>query len=187
MRLTKFIAILLLVTGFGLSSSLAQNFSESYKFLKAVKELKYQDIKMAIEKGVNINTRDYDDQTTALIKAVRMKEAPLAKYLLGNGAKPDLVGKDGKTALVIAAEFGDRALVAILLEFKADIDLADNNGTTPLIAAVYANNRRVAKLLLKAGADFTLEDYSGRTALQHAIDDKRRRLEIILKDAGATQ
>lgn len=189
MRITKFISTVLIVTAFGLtlsfSAAQAQSYSASYKFLKAIKEVNYRDIKMAIGNGVNVNTRDYDDKTTALIMVTRKKEAPLAQYLLKSGAKPNLYGKDGKTPLVIAAGNGDRTTVALLIRFKADLDLADKNGTTPLIAAVLARKSRIVKLLLEHGADHTLEDYSGRSPLQHAIDNRRRRIEKLLKEAGA--
>ena len=191
MAFTKFFGVFLIVATFGLfmgaPMAQAQNFSASYKFLKAIKDMDYREIKVAIEKGVNVNTRDYDDQTTALIKAAKMKETSLVKYLLGSGAKPNLVGNDGKTPLIIAAGIGDRSMVALLLQAKADIDMADNNGTTPLIAAVLARKDRIAKLLVDAGADVTLEDYSGRSALQHAIDGRRRQTEKMLRKAGATR
>ncbi len=195
MRVSKFIGPLLIVAALsltmtitaGISGAQAQNYSASYKFLKAVKEVNYRDIKVAIEKGVNVNTRDYDDKTTALIMATKKKEASLVQYLLKSGAKPNLYGQDGKTPMVIAANNGDRVIVALLIKFKADVDIADDNGTTPLIAAVLARKDRIVELLLKYGADHTLEDYSGRSPLQHAIDNRRRRTEKILKEAGASQ
>ncbi len=189
MRFSKFFGITLIVAAIGLVLSFsgvqAQNFSASYKFLKAVKDVNYRDIKIAIEKGVNVNTRDYDDKTTALIIAASKKEASLSQYLLKSGAKPNLYGKNGKTSLLIAAGNGDRTIVRLLIRFKADLDLADNNGTTPLIAAVLARKEQIVKLLLESGADHTLEDYSGRSALQHAIDNRRRRIEKTLRAAGA--
>jgi len=187
MRLFKFIGTLLILTFMGLTFAQAQSFSASYKFLKAIKEVNYRDIKIAVEKGVNINTRDYDDKTTPLIHATRMREAPLVKYLLQNGAKPNLFGKDGKTPLVIAAGLGDKTLTALLIRAGADLDIGDKNGTTPLIAGVLARKGPVVKLLLDAGADHTIEDYSGRSPLQHAIENRRRRIETLLKDAGAIQ
>jgi ankyrin repeat protein len=186
MRIIKFIGISLIITAFGFTGAQAQSYSASYKFLKAVKDVNYRDIKIAIEKGVNVNTRDYDDKSTALVIAALKKEAPLTQYLLKSGAKPNLSGSNGRTPLVIAATNGDRTIVALLIRFKADLDMADNNGTTPLIAAVLARKDQIVKLLLEQGADHTLEDYSGRTPLQHAIDNRRRRTEKIFKDAGAT-
>lgn len=189
MAVTRFFGILLIVMTFGMvsvpMSAPAQSYSASYKFLKAIKKLDYQKIRVAIGKGVNINTRDYDDRTTPLIIATKMKETPLVRYLLGNGAKPNLFGKDGRTPLVIAADIGDRSIVDVLIKAGADINLGDNDGTTPLIAAVLARKENIIRLLLKAGADYDVEDYSGRTALQHAIDTRRRRIIKILQDAGA--
>ncbi len=189
MRFNKFIGVFLLMTAFNFTHfpAQAQSYSASYKFLKAIKDVNYRDIKVAIEKGVNINTRDYDDKSTALIMAVRMKELPLARYLLGNRAKTDLVGDDGKTPLLIAAAGGNRAMVALLIKAGADLDLADNNGTTPLVAGVLASKGQIVTLLLEAGADHTLEDYSGRSPLQHAIDNRQRRIEKLLREAGATR
>ncbi len=185
MRLVKFIGFFLILTGLGIGSSAAQNFSASYKFLKSVKELNYREIKVAIEKGVNVNTRDYDDKTTPLIIATKLRDASLVKYLLASGAKADLYGNNGKTPMIIAAEAGDRTLVALLINAKANMDIADDNGTTPLIASVLARKDNIVKLLLESGADFTFEDYSGRSALQHAIDNRRRKTVKILKEAGA--
>ncbi len=186
MQFNKIVGIAIIMITFGLTSAQGQSYSASYKFLKAVKEVNYQDIKIAIEKGVNVNTRDYDDKATALIIAARKRELPLVKYLLGSGAKPNLVGKNGKTPLVIAAEAGNRAMVDVLIKAGADLDLGDNNGTTPLIAAVLVKRDRIVELLLKGGADYTLEDYSGRSPLQHAIDHRRAKTEKILRKAGAT-
>lgn len=189
MRFTKFICLFLfagmLVLSGGFMEAGAQSFSASYKFLKSVREVNYREIKVAIEKGVNINTRDFDEKTTPLIIATRMKETPLVKYLLGSGAKTDLYGNDGKTPLLIAAAGGHKTMVAVLIKAGADLDLSDQNGTTPLIAGVLARKKEVVQLLLEAGADFTLEDYSGRSPLQHAKDSRRRRIIKLLTDAGA--
>lgn len=200
MRLNKFVgrAILVtllnlglnfgLLTTFGPSSAQAQaGYSKTFQFLKAIKKVDYREIKVIVEGGVNINTRDYDDRATPLVIAARMKEAPLVNYLLQNGAKPNLYGNDGRTALLIAAGNGDKLMVRVLLKAGADMDQGDNNGTTPLIAAVLSKRDQVVKLLLDAGADHTIEDYTGRSALQHAIDTRLRRTQKLLKDAGATR
>lgn len=163
----------------------AQNYSASYKFLKAVKELDYSAVKMAVEKGVNINTRDYDDKATALVITARKKNSNLMKYLLANGAKPDLAGDNGETALMLAVGLRNKEMTSVLLYYKADPDVTDKNGETALIRAVIAKANASVKLLLEAGADYTLEDYSGRSALQHARDGRRRRAIKLLEAAGA--
>ncbi|MCF8473368.1 MAG: ankyrin repeat domain-containing protein [Emcibacter sp.] len=187
MRVIKNIVLFMMFAGFFLVPAEAQNFSASYKFMKAVKEQDYREIKVAIEKGVNINTRDYDDDTTPLIIATKKKDVSLAGYLISNGAKTDLYGKDGKVPLLIAAAGGDNAMVDLLIKEGAGLNFADDNGTTPLIAAVLARKDQIVASLLKAGADYTIEDYSGRSPLQHAIDGRRRNAERLLKDAGAVR
>ena len=190
MRLMKYVVTIMVMATFGLilgqTGAQAQSFSGSYKFIKSVKDLNYREIKMAVEKGTNVNARDYDDKTTALIIATKLKESPLVQYLLKNGAKPDYYGDDGQTPLAIAAGQGDRTIVALLIKYKADLDIADKNGSTPLITAVLGRKNRVVQLLLDLGADHTLEDYSGRTPLQHAIDNRYRRIIKTLKESGAT-
>jgi len=163
----------------------AQSYSASYKFLKAVKEKDYAAIKKAVEKGVNINTRDYDDKATALVIAARQKDSQLMKYLLANGAKPNLYGDNGETALMLAVGLRSKEMTAALLHYKADPDVTDKNGETALIRAVIAKARNSVELLLEAGADYTLEDYSGRTALQHAREGRNRRAIKLLEEAGA--
>lgn len=187
MSLTKFVSLIMLITALGVATAEAQSYSASYKFLKAIKDLDYREIKVAVEKGVNVNTRDYDDKATPLVIATRMKQASLVNYLLANGAKPDMHGEDGKAPLVIAATKGERTIVSSLIRAGADINFIDNNGITPLMAAVMSKKTQVVKLLLESGADFDLEDYSGRTALQHAIDHRTKRVQKLLEEAGAVR
>ncbi len=167
------------------ASSQAQSYSASYKFLKAIKEDNYRDIKMLIEKGVNVNTRDYDEKITPLIMAARKKNPSLVQYLLNSGAKPDLYGDDGQTPLMIAARLGDKLSLALLITNKANLDIADKNGETALIKAVLFRKKDLMVLLLGAGSDHTIEDYSGRTALAHAKETRRRNLIKVLTEAGA--
>ena len=189
MRMIKAAALLIMmgVMAGGLTSQAqAQGYSASYKFLEAVKEKNYTDIKKAIEKGVNINTRDYDTGETPLIIAVKQKNESLVNYLLDSGAKPNIAASNGETALIIAAGNRNKTISALLLHHKADMDLADKNGETALIRAIISNNRKVVELLLDIGADYTIEDYSGRTALMHAQERRRRGLVKMLKEKGAT-
>lgn len=200
MQINKWVLRTLLVTflnlclTMGLTATLGSStahaqagYSPAYSLLKAIRKVDYREIKKLVQQGVNINTRDYEDQATPLVIAARMKQAPMVNYLLQNGAKPNLYGKNGKTALLIASENGDRVMVSVLLKAGADMNLSDDNGTTPLMAAVLFKKDPVVKLLLSVGADYELEDYTGRSALQHAIDIRRRRTEKMLRDAGATQ
>jgi ankyrin repeat protein len=54
------------------------------------------------------------------------------KFLLENGADPDLQEENGWTALMFAAMHGDLASVNHLIEAGCDVNLKTNDGESPL-------------------------------------------------------
>ncbi len=161
-------------------------FSESYEFIKAIQDQDYRRIKVAIERGVNVNTRN-DDGTPALVLAAEKSDAPLIKYLVESGANMDIARRDtGQTALMISAELGDALSTGYLVGKGADVDQEDRHGETALMKAVRSGHSQVVKMLLAGEPDLTLEDYTGRTALEHAKQGRHRHIVKQLEDAGAT-
>ena len=83
-------------------------FSDSYNFLKAVKDRKGEDAeKFLSEPGsVIINTRDITSGETALHIVIQRRDSTWLGYLLQKGANPNLADKKGTTPLMLATQLG---------------------------------------------------------------------------------
>lgn len=150
-------------------------------------------VKQSLAEGASVNARD-DAGETALDCAVRQNHADLARYLLQQGAVPNLHD---------AAGLGDEPLVESLIRGGADVNAPDVYGTPPLhwaarngrlgtirvllskgaavngkepagdnmaaihYAAMNGHNDAV-ELLLQKGADVDARDKTGTTALDYA-------------------
>lgn len=160
----------------------AQDFSESFTFLKAVRERdggKVQEI-TANPSSTAINARDAKTGEGALHILVKQRNLPFLAYLLGRGARPDLQMRDGTTALGLAAQIGWVEGATQLLARGARVDLANGRGETPLILAVQARQLPVSermdmiRLLIGQGADPKRQDsFAGYSALDYARQDQR--------------
>jgi ankyrin repeat protein len=107
---------------------------------------------------------------SALWKAVRLKNMPMIKVLLEEGADPKLPIK-GETILKEVVQSGDIAITALLLHHGVDPNTINKAGEPVLIQAVTANKERIVKLLLENGADPNLRSSIGQsdTALIRAV------------------
>ncbi|KAJ0414416.1 ankyrin repeat-containing domain protein [Aspergillus carlsbadensis] len=111
--------------------------------------------------------------------------APMAEFLLLNGADVHAIDLNGKTALHIAAYLGNHQLVASLLDYDADINAVDVQGYTSMHCAILAGRLSIARLLLERGAAVDIADYSGQTPLRMAIARAEKAIEMLLHSHGA--
>jgi uncharacterized protein len=170
----------------GASPVLAQ-FSNSYTFLKAVREadINKASTSLAATSGSIINARDPDTGDTALHIATKRSDAAWMRYLLDNGANASSRDGSGDTATTLAAARGHREGLTVLLAYRADINATNENGETPLIKAVQNRQEAIVRQLLDAGAKVDITDnVTGYSALDHAERDKRAvRIIAMLKAA----
>jgi ankyrin repeat protein len=116
--------------------------------------------------------RKPDDSSFAemLLPAVEVGDLELVKFLIGEGASPNLKGANRWSALMIAALAGHADIVAYLLSKGAATDAKDKNGTTALHAALIGgkpgsgDTRRIVKLLIDRGANTDSRTTDGLTA-----------------------
>lgn len=162
-------------------------FSESYNFLKAVKDKDAAKAKTALDVpgSTIVNSREGDTGDTALHIVIRRSDVPWLGFLLQGGADPNLRDRSGNTPLLLATVNNFNEGVRILLLVNARVDLKNNSGETPLIKAVQARNVTVAKMLLDAGADPDISDNAaGYSARDYAKQDTRGgQLAKMLADA----
>lgn len=159
----------------GLASPATAQFSDSYNFLKAVRDKDGAKATEILKKpgGTMVNTRDSATGETALHIAARRQDAAWVGFMLQNGANPNLRDREGNTPLMLAAQSRWADGVQILVAIKAQIDLQDRLGETALQKAVQNRDSDTAKLLLDAGASPDITDNSGATARAVAENDPR--------------
>lgn len=155
--------------------ALAQ-FSESYNFLKAVRErdgAKATEI-VANPSSTAINAREHGSGEGALHMLVRGRDLSWLNFLLTRGARPDLQDNQGNTPLHLAAGIGWTDGAQLLLARRANVNLPNGRGETPLILAVQRRDLAMTRLLMTAGADPRRSDsVAGYSALDYARRDNR--------------
>ena len=151
-------------------------FSDSYNFLKAVKDRKGEEAeKFLSEPGsVIINTRDGSTGATALHIVIQRRDSTWLGYLLQKGANPNLADKKGTTPLMLATQLGYVDGIDWLVRKKAVVDQTNRSGETALILAVQLRNPEAVRALLKAGANPDKTDSrAGYSARDYAKQDGR--------------
>jgi len=148
-------------------------FSDSFKFLEAVRKKEGQKVEDALAEpgSYAINSRDVVSGETALHIVTARRDAVWLRYLIGKGANVNARDRKGVTPLQLASNLGWVEGVEILVAKKADPDEANDAGETPLISAVHQHSTTLMRILLDGGADPDRADNSGRSARDYALLD----------------
>ncbi|MEM8718950.1 MAG: ankyrin repeat domain-containing protein [Cyanobacteria bacterium P01_G01_bin.39] len=134
-------------------------------------------VQMIIDAGCNVNTRNYQ-YDTSLTAACRRGKVEVVKTLVDAGANVNKTGmheytpiisvfyaeitnkfmaRQGFTKAINNIEESVYAIVDILINAGAEVNCRDSHhGTIPLMMAIIKNYHSVAKLLIEAGADLDL-------------------------------
>lgn len=164
----------------------AQNYSDSYAFLKAIKERDGAKVGnlIATPGTTVINTRDKGNGEGALHYMVRERDLTWLGYLLGKKARPDLQNNSGDTPLILAARIGWAEGAQLLLAQRASVDLPNSSGETPLIIAAQKRDLPMVRLLLAKGANPKRSDsVAGYSAIDYARQDPRAAAILKLLEA----
>ncbi len=189
MRMSGYLSLSLAVVIATMSSSGAQaQFSDSYNFLKAVRDRDGTKATEMVSKPgtVIIDTRDEKNGETALHIVTKGRDLAWMNFLLARDARPDIRDKEGNTALMAATQLGFVEGAQLLISNKATVDLANSSGETPLIRAVQLRNNAMVQLLMTSGANAAKADtLAGLSARDYALRD--RRAAAILKIIDETK
>jgi len=145
-------------------------------------------VRLLIEKGADLESRDSKYGQTSLSLAAENGHEAVVKLLLEKGADLESKGsKYGQTPLSLAVENGHNAVVRLLLEKGADPESKHVRfGQTPLSLAAERGHKAAVKLLLEKGADLESEHSKyGQTPLSWAAENGHETVVKLLLRKGA--
>lgn len=131
-------------------------------------------VKEELEKGGNINSLAGDGLST--LQWSLGNKTDILKFLLNNGADPNIESVEGATAMMNAVQSNKMEHLKVLIENKADVNKQDNRGFTALHRAAEMGHIEIVKELLQNGAKKEIEA-EGHTAL--SLAKARNNKEII--------
>ena len=174
-RLLIALSLLLLPLAFASLPARAQ-FSDSYNFIKAVREADAAKAKSLAEQpgSTIVNARDLDTGDLALHIVVKRRDYPWINFLVGMGANVEGRDKAGNTPLLLAADLGFADGVRTLLAQGAKVNATNPSGETALIKAVQRRDSETVQVLLENGANPDQADnIVGYSARDYAARDRR--------------
>ena len=127
---------------------------------------------------------------TVLHSAIQAKNIELVKFLLENGAQPNLVFKSRMytfCALHMAVDIttpDDLVMINLLLDYGADPNLYDAFQQTPLLIAVQTGHLPKMELLIARGADVNRAGRWGTTPLLKCIERRGRHMEFLINSGS---
>jgi ankyrin repeat protein len=167
------------------------------KLIAMATEGNLEEVKRAIELGIDINTIGSQGYN-ALMAAAYYGHISVLEVLLAAGANPNLFSdsKDGwgkdMTALAIASKSffasNRHEVVKVLVAGGADVNQPCAGGKTPLMYAATAGSgyHACVQSLIAAGADLNLCDDNKNTVLRLVMATGNQSLYQLLRQAGAT-
>lgn len=182
----RFFALALVALAAWPSLALAQ-FSDSYNFLKAVRDKDGAKVtELAGKPGsVIVNTRDRSTGQTALHIVIERRDAGWLAFLLAKGANANLADNEGTTPLMLATRLRFIEGAETLLDNGAQVDRPNSSGETPLIRAVQLRDLPLIRLLVSKGANPDKSDaLAGMSARDYAIRDGRSQTIIEILDSA---
>ncbi|XP_072559976.1 nuclear factor NF-kappa-B p100 subunit-like [Paramormyrops kingsleyae] len=132
-----------------------------------------------------LDTRNHLQQTP-LHLAVITGQSKVTGFLLGAGADPSFLDRDGRTPVHLAAALGDETMLRTVLAPLGErhshlLNVPDHSGLFPLHLAVRKGAERCLRALVEAGAWInTAELKGGCTALHLAVTENLFRMAFML-------
>jgi ankyrin repeat protein len=151
---------------------------------KAVKEGKYEEVKMLIEKNPGLLNLKNSNCETPLLLAAKFGHFKIADLLITRGAKLNIRDRNNKIPLHYAAWTSEK-LARLLIEKGADVNLKSNTGETPLFNYIYLGKKEMVEFLLKHGADINIKTNRGEMPIHQAAGKGDKYLVELLITNGA--
>ena len=177
--------ILLVVTGSVATGSLVSAAERDARLPELARSGDRAGVASLLARDVDVDSPGIDG-TTALHWAAYADDVDLATLLLGAGADPNAVNRNGATPLTLACTNANPVLMERLLEAGADPGLAPN-GEPPILGCARTGRIAAVRALLAYGASVDAADtWRGQTPLMWAAAENHARIMNVLLERGAT-
>ena len=117
----------------------------------------------ALNNGTDINAKDPSGMP-ALFIAVEKNQLSATKFLLENGAYPDITDKENDTPLMRAMYYNRPEIAKLLIEYGANVNTSYNDDFV-LTWATFNNYTDIVRLLIEKGANIECYNPVGCTPL----------------------
>ena len=117
----------------------------------------------ALNNGADINAKDPSGMS-ALFIAVENNQLSATKFLLENGAYPDITDKENDTPLMRAMYYNRPEIAKLLIEYGANVNTSYNDDFV-LTWATFNNYTDIVRLLIEKGANIECYNPVGCTPL----------------------
>lgn len=144
--------------------------------LKTVKTILAQD-------STKLNALDEDKYTPLHWSCIRA-HWDVAKYLIEQGADPNIQGGDGGTPLNWAVHHDDVEIIKLMIAKGAKLNIQNQWGMTELHTAIWRGNIHVVDYLLEQGSDPMIKTKEGWTAMHYAFRSGHDNIIELLKKRG---
>lgn len=150
--------------------NILDDYIKSKNNIKLLFSGKPENIKQAIDNGVDPNTKDkFGNIALCYYCTDKDKEfLGIAKQLLDNGADPNFIDNRGTPLLSRAANNINYNMVKLLVNYGANIFAKDKKGWTALMHAICIGDDDTVKYLVSKGADINDTANDGTTCMQLA-------------------
>lgn len=143
------------------------------KLLKAAENDDTATLRMIIQEARRNGQMSDKFLAIGLMRSSEKGQTEATRYLLGEGAKADMVAPNGSSPLLRAVEHNHVGIVQILLDYGASTETVDKKGRTALMMAAWKNYWHMLHLLLRGGADVNAKDLKERNVLHNLAADKQ--------------
>ncbi|KAI1897840.1 hypothetical protein AGOR_G00087410 [Albula goreensis] len=144
------------------------------KLLQCVRERDKPQIEKLVRMGTPdlINMAEPQEGEGVLHLASAANDLDMAKFLLGQGARPDAQDRRGRTPVMRAAELGHDGMVTLLAQNRADMRLVDSEGRGILFYCISPTkrHRRCLQVALDSSADVNNVSAEGKPLLLLACE-----------------
>ena len=138
-------------------------------FLRAAGEGRTEDVKRALDSGMNIEAAEAGREHTALHHAAYDGHTETVLFLIKRGATVDSRDHEGKTPLIHACTGPFPETVQALIKAGADVNAKGaTEGFTPLMMAAGLDQLKTVQILLENGANKDAVDEDNDKAIDHA-------------------
>ncbi|XP_069706283.1 ankyrin repeat and EF-hand domain-containing protein 1 [Phaenicophaeus curvirostris] len=155
-----------------------------YKLLQCIHQKDKKQIEKLVQNGIPnlINFTEPMEGYSALHLACMKNDVDMCRFLLEQGAHPDVQDKMGRTPAMKAAELGYELVLDLLAKAKADMTAVDNEGKGVLFYCILPTRRHYncMQIALDYGADVNNCTTVGKPVFLQACEQAHDIKEICL-------